>query len=337
MPSKTNTDQSRPLNNKHPSEPNADELCVWVITDGKVGDDVQCLAIAGALAPSFKKHVVNPRTPYIWFMPWGGIDPRDHPKREASPIKPPYPDVVIASGRRAIPYALKVKSESKGRTLTVIMKDPRIKSGKADFIWAPAHDKLKGPTVFTTFTSPHGLTGKLEAARLTPIDEIAALPRPMLGVLLGGPGGGVRYDEKTIAALAQMINEAGAAFASIAITPSRRTADDMVGEITKAIEHDCVYSWRREGKNPYTDIIANSDALVATADSHNMMSEALAAGVGVYAFRPPGLPKKLSWFADEMEDAGAVRKFSGQVDMFTQAPIDATADIVVAIKAKLEI
>ena len=50
-------------------------LSVWVLTDGKIGDDVQCLAVAEGLGRAFAKKIVAPRPPWAWAAPWGGVDP----------------------------------------------------------------------------------------------------------------------------------------------------------------------------------------------------------------------------------------------------------------------
>ena len=109
---------------------------IWIVTDGKVGDLVQCVAVAKGLGLAFEERTVAPRPPWEWMAPWGPIDPRDGPGREDSPIAPPYPAIVIATGRRAIPYALHVKCES--GAFLVILKDPRISPRRANLIWAPA-------------------------------------------------------------------------------------------------------------------------------------------------------------------------------------------------------
>ena len=308
---------------------------IWVLTDGKIGDDVQCLAVAAALAPAFEKRVIAPRPPFEWLAPWGPIDPRDAPSRAASPIAPPFPDVLIASGRRSIPYARAVKRASGGRTFVVIMKDPRIAPRHADLIWAPKHDRLEGENVVTTLTSPHGLAARLSGARVNPAPAIARLQGPMLGVALGGPSGGTRYDVVAATDLAQKILAAKKNFASLAITPSRRTPASVVQTIAKAVAGPGVFIWDGEGNNPYIDILANAKALIVTADSHNMMSEAVATGTGVYSWRPPGLTKKLSWFVDELEELGAVRALDGDVASFAGAPIDATNEIAAEIKRRV--
>jgi len=308
---------------------------VWIISDGKIGDDVQCRAVAERLSSTFKQRIVAPRAPWVWAAPWGPIDPRDAPANPSSPIGPPFPDVVIASGRRAIPYARAVKRASGGRTLVVFLKNPRAAFSDADVIWAPAHDRLEGANVFSTLTSPHGLGPRLEEAKGAPAPEIAALGKPMLGVVLGGTGGGARYDRSVAVDLAVKVKSAAAFFASVAVTPSRRTPDYLLSAVREALTGCNAFVWDGAGDNPYIDILARADALVVTADSHNMMSEALATGAGVYAYRPPQLAPKLSWFLNELESKGTVRPFTGEAQAFSTEPVNATDEIVNDIRRRL--
>ena len=98
---------------------------LWVLTDGKAGDEQQCLGVAEALGGTVELRRVKPWAPFVWLMPYGPIDPFEAPGREGSPIAPPFPDVVIASGRRAVPYVRHVRRASRRRTFTVFLKDPR--------------------------------------------------------------------------------------------------------------------------------------------------------------------------------------------------------------------
>ena len=109
------------------------------------------------------------------------MPPADRPDRAGSPIAPPFPDLVIASGRRAAPYVKAIKQASGGRTFTVILKDPRTGGSAADFLWVPAHDRLRGDNVLATLTSPHrisagGAGGRARGAR-APDDRGAARRR----------------------------------------------------------------------------------------------------------------------------------------------------------------
>ena len=308
---------------------------VWVLTDGKIGDDVQCLAVAAALAPGFEKRVVAPRAPWSWFLPWGPIDPREKASEDTSPIRGAAPDVVIASGRRAIAYARAVKTISGGKSLVVILKDPRVGRNNADVIWAPMHDRLQCDNAFSTLTSPHHVSAGLDEARNNPGAFIKDATAPMLGVVLGGPSGGAQYGADEAKALAAQLKNARAPFQSLAITPSRRTPTEFMDALCSHLSGDNLYCWDGKGDNPYLDILAWADALIVAADSHNMMSEALSAGTGIYAYRPPGLAAKMGWFVDQLEAKGLVRPLGAAVDVFSIEPVDATPAIVAEIKSRL--
>jgi hypothetical protein len=306
---------------------------VWVISDGKVGDDVQCAAVAEGLAGAFERRRVAPRPPWEWFAPWGPIDPRDRMARAQSPIAPPFPDVIVASGRRSIPYARAVKKACHG--FLVILKDPRIAPRNADLIWVPAHDARRGKNVISSLTSPHGLARAFAERRQAPAAPVAHLPKPLLGLVLGGPGGGARYDAAVAEDLAARVNQARPGYASLAVVPSRRTPAAFVDRFRSFLKGEDVFVWRGEDPNPYLDILANAGGLIVAADSHNMMSEAVATGTGVYAWRPPGLAKKLDGFVRQLEDKGLVRRFETAAPAFKTEPLDATPDIVAEIRRRM--
>ena len=77
---------------------------LWVLTDGKAGDEQQCLGVAEALGVAAELRRVKPRAPFVWLMPYGPIDPFEAPGRAGSPIAPPFPDVLDRLGppRRAL-------------------------------------------------------------------------------------------------------------------------------------------------------------------------------------------------------------------------------------------
>jgi len=315
---------------------------VWVITDGKIGDDVQCLAVAAALDPAFEKRVVRPRPLWAAMAPWGPIDPRERPSAAGGPLAGALPEIAIVSGRRAIPYARALKKASGGAVKIVVLKDPRFGRNLADVLWAPAHDGLTGANVILTLTSPHGLAAALANDRIAH-EVVAALPKPMLGILLGGVtatksgAAGAGYSEAAARDLGERLSEAGASYASIAVTPSRRTPPEFLRALERAISHDKVFVWDGAGANPYADILKASDAIVVAGDSHNMMSEALASKAAVYVWRPAGVASKLDWFIGKIVGNGAARLFENDAPVFDRIPVDATAEIVVEIRRRLKI
>ena len=311
------------------------ESAVWILTDGKIGDVVQCRGMAGALGVKPIEKIISPGSLFAWSAPWGPIDPSDGPGREGSPIAPPFPDILIASGRRAVPYARKVKKESGGKTFVALLKDPRVTADFADLIWAPAHDRRSGENVYATLTSPHGVSAAIEAARLAPHPAIAGLPKPMLGVVLGGPSGGASYDAAAASAIAAHLRRAMKGFASLAITPSRRTPAAFMDALSLALDGSGAFIWDGDSDNPYASLLAHSASIIAAGDSHNMMSEAAATEVGVYVYRPPGLSGKLTRFLDRLIAKGRARDFDGSASPFEAEPLDATQEIAREVMKRL--
>lgn len=304
---------------------------IWTITDGKIGDEVQCAGVAKALGGAVTKIAAPSRALTEIFAPWGPIDPRDG----KSIISPPFPDVLIASGRRAIPYARAVKAKSSGKTFVVLLKDPRIKAGFADLIWAPTHDNRKGENVFSTLTSPHGLASAQAEKQNEIFENISELPKPILGVVLGGPSGGAEYDTASADLLAKNIDTAMCEFGSIAITPSRRTPQEFTERVQAQLQDHHIFCWDGAGANPYVSILFGSDSLIVSGDSHNMVSEAVSTGVGVYVYRPKNIARKMAQFLDDLVQINRVRNFAESAAPFSAAPIDATEAIASEIAKKL--
>lgn len=310
---------------------NSADAKIWVLTDGKIGDDVQCLAIAEYLDPGYDQRIVAPREPWAHLAPWGPVDPQERPGLATGPLAGEAPELAIFSGRRAIPHARALKKASGGQTRIVVLKDPRLGRRYADVIWIPEHDRVTAPNVISTLTSPHGLTPKIANAQ----NSASPFASPFLGVVLGGPSGGAHYAEKDAADLGARLSKAGRDYGAIAITPSRRTPRAFLDRLQNAVQHDQVHIWNGQGNNPYIDILARADALVVAADSHNMTSEALATNVGVYAWCPRGLAPKMRWFIGELEKRGEIVLFAENAAQFKRSPIDATPSIVTEIRQRI--
>jgi hypothetical protein len=312
------------------------DVTAWVLTDGKAGDEVQCLGVTDALGLTPEIRRVAPRAAFAWAMPWGPIDPRDAPGREGSPIRPPYPDLLVASGRRAVPYVRAVRRLSRGRTYTVILKDPRNGPGAADLVWTPEHDRLRGDNVLVTLTSPHRISAaRLDAARAMPDPRLAALPHPRVAVLAGGDSRHHRFTPGDIARLVRDLEALIGAGATPMITASRRTPDALRDALKQLSARSGGFFWDGSGENPYPALLALADAIVVTADSANMVGEAAATGAPVLVFEPSGGHRKLTAFIRGLERHGAVRPFTGRLEPLTYEPLDSTPVIAAAVEAGL--
>lgn len=315
----------------------------WVLTDGKAGDLAQCLGVAERLGLTPDERVVHPRAPWVWLMPhaWRlpllGVDPRETPGAAASPLQPPYPDLVIASGRRAATYLPALKRASRGRTFTVLLKDPRTSPAIADFVWVPDHDRMRGTNVLTTLLSPHRITPEaLADLRANPPERIASLPHPRVAVLIGGDSKDFRYAEADIGRFREALGTLAAAGAGLMATPSRRTPPALAEAARATIEASGGWFWDGTGENPYRALLACADALVVPAESVNMVGEALATGKPVHVFRPTGRSRKIDQFLRGLDASGAIRPFMGVLESYTYPPMDATPDIGIELARRYQ-
>lgn len=318
------------------NSPSARFRSVWILTDGKMGDLIQCRGIASALGVEAEERIIEPRKPWVWFMPWGPVPPGDRPDQAGSPIAYPLPDLVIASGRRTVAYLRLIKRASCGKTFAVYLKDPRIRGEFIDLIWVPQHDRRTGANVFETLASPHRYSPRRLAEEFGALpDELGSLPRPLVSVLLGGDSKGFSFQKEDCERLAAQLRLLADQGAGLAITPSRRTPDILANAIREQLAGSVHYWWDGSGDNPYGYLLAHADCTIVTADSTNMVMEACVTGRAVHYFRPAGLSKKkIDRMLEGLTQYGAVRPLPAQVaelDNWTYQPIYAAEEIAAAI------
>ena len=159
----------------------------WVVTDGIIGTEKQCIGLAERVGLPFTVKRIKVRAPWRWLPPQLWFAPLSGPGPEGDPLKPPWPDLLIASGRKSAAPAKAIRRASGGKTFTVQVQNPVMALDHFDLVVAPRHDRLEGPNVISTTGSLHGLTTEVltrEATRFT--DLAATLSRPVTVVLVGG-------------------------------------------------------------------------------------------------------------------------------------------------------
>ncbi len=310
----------------------------WIISEAKAGMDTQTRGLAEALGVDYEMKRVTLEGVKKWTAPWGRVPKSAGFGEPGSHFCPPWPVLVIATGRAAIPYVKELRRRAGPSVFTVVLLDPQTGPKTADLIWVPEHDRRRGPNVFTTPTSPHGFSPeRIADLRASVASEIAALPHPRIAVLLGGKNGSYQFsdaDDRRLQASLQSIAKLGASFM---ITPSRRTHPRLV-EITDAATRNAPrILWDGTGDNPYPGFFAHADAFIVTADSVNMTGECCATGRPVYVFHPTGGKPKFQRFHAKLEALHATRRLPETVDRlpaWTYAPMDATGLIAREIERR---
>lgn len=298
---------------------------------------MQCRGVASALtdADLVTEKVVEPgwlTALPLPYMPLSAVD------RQLSWMNTDA-DMVIASGRRTLPYLRELKKRRGNTCFFAFLKDPTLHHSTLDVIWAPEHDQLKKPNAFNTATSPHAITPeKLADARGAAGTRYASFESPNVGLILGGNTKSVSWGQATRDKLAQALQTLPDE-TNILVTASRRTPSELLDSVTGALTAYHSILWTGEegqGENPYMQMLAWCDRLIVTGDSHNMVSESLTGGCPVHVFRPDDLHPKMHRFLDGLEQAGRVQDVAEGFGRQSGEKVDATPQICAEIMARYE-
>lgn len=310
----------------------------WAITDHAAGNQRQALALAERLGLPVRHLVLEPRPPWSWLAPRlvPGF-PLMLPPRQRATFMPPWPAVAIGCGRSAALFTRLLRALSAGHSRTVQILDPRIDPSHWDIVVAPRHDGLNGPNVI----NPLGSLNPVDDAWLADARESCLqfedLPRPRVGVLLGGPRRGIAFDGDYAQALAERLRERWKhEGGSLLVLASRRTPAAAMVRLNVLLDGIPGLRWSGpdDGINPYPGVLAWADRLVVTPDSVNMLSEACAVGCSVQTFAPTALPGKLARFHQSLRAAGLLRDLADHVPS-SQRPLRETADIAAQLIQRL--
>ncbi len=302
---------------------------IWVLADDRAGNVSQCLGVAEALGvPYIRKNIVYNKAVVLPNMLRGAsLCGVDHAKSDA--LVAPWPDVVIAAGRRLGPVARYIKKQS-GAKLVQLMW-PGWPSGDFDLIAVPEHDHLtpRANTV-NILGAPHRVTATMLAKEAEQWNaKFAHLPKPHIALLVGGNTKHHRFTPTH----ARHLGEQASALAqggSLLVTTSRRTEPDSVRALYQAITCEYyAYDWTQGGANPYFGLLACADQIIVTGDSMSMCSEAVATGKPVHIFAPEEMTSaKHARLHEALVRHGYASRLGSGVVMGSHAPYSAANDIV---------
>lgn len=307
------------------------------MTDGKAGTETQCLGLAErlGLVPEIKRIAL--RAPWRWAAPRLRFGLGHCLAPTSDRLDPPFPDLLIASGRASVLPSLWIGRQVGTATLRVQIQGPRLDPARFDLVIAPAHDRLSGNRVLETLGALHRVRPeRLAVARSEWAARYEAMPSPRLAVLIGGKGGGFRSDLATMQGLGRDLAGLADCGWGVILTASRRSDPYHLAALRGALgERPGVDFWDGQGPNPYHGMLAWADAIAVTADSTTMISEAMATGRPLHLIPMPGGSAKLKRFHADLIVRGIARPFAPPLADWHYEPVDETGRAAAAVGALL--
>jgi uncharacterized protein len=254
---------------------------VWLLLGDKPGDNAQVEAVVEALGWRCEHKLLHWRAPYATRKPRFRVT-LDHLDRSLSaPLEPPWPDLILTIGRRPSMVALWIKQQSAGRSRIVLFGKPSGLMTRFDLVVAGAEVQLPAlPNVLPIRLPLMRARGEAiaEAVALWQ-PRLTALPRPLIGLLVGGPTVPFVFDRRVSAQLGRLAAEIGAAGGTPYVTTSRRTPRALVEHLrTQLPERARMFQWTPETTdNPYLALLDLADGFVVTGDSVSMLAEVVRA------------------------------------------------------------
>ena len=307
------------------------DISCWVISEGMAGTENQCVAVAEALGIDYTVKRLSLRQPWKSLSPYLGFE---QSFTFTPPLCPPWPDIVIASGRKSIAASRYIKRKNSGKTFTVQIQDPRIDPKHFDLVAVPAHDPTRGPNVIVTNASPNRITLEKLATAKAACPDFASLPAPRVAVLIGGSSKAYTLTSQTVKKLAAQLN---ALETGLMVTASRRTGQENEAILKHTLAGDNIFFWNGQGENPYFGMLAWADYIMVSADSASMLSDACSTGKPVYMIPLEGGHPRIDKLHARLQDLGALRIFDGRLEPFSYEPLNDAQMIADVIKERMQI
>ena len=301
-------------------------LRIWAVSDGRAGIEAQALGLAEAVARLRPAHIITKRIGWkagLGRLPWSWIPLA---ARTGDPVAAPWPDMWIASGRASLPLSTRMLSLAAGKTFVVQTQDPRAPLSRFDLVIPPTHDGLVGDNVFSIVGAPNRITPeRLAVERAKFQDAFAALPRPVVAVMVGGKSRAHDLPRQLATTMARQIAVAlRAAGGSVVVSFTRRTPQPAREAMTAELGTLPGMVWDGTGENPYIGFLATADAILVTGDSTNLATDAAATGKPLFILAMQGHSAKLARFHQDLEARGISRPFVGDLTAASYEPLAET-------------
>lgn len=264
-------------------------MSLWLLFGNRVGDNKQIRAFAEVIGLPFEiKQLRFNRASGVPNLLLGASLASVAPEARRQ-LAGPWPDAVIASGRRAVPAARWVRAQSGGATRLFHVGRPWAPVAWFDLIvTTPQYGLPDRSNVLANLMPMIPPDGPDPAAIETWRERFAHLPRPWIAVLVGGNSRPYVLDPEVAARLGRSASDAArAAGGSVIAVSAPRTGAAAFAALRGAVDAPAHFAEWGKSENPYAAVLALADRIVVTGDSAAMAADAARAGKPVEVFELP--------------------------------------------------
>lgn len=262
---------------------------IWVVASDKAGDNAQVDAVVARLPWQVEYRRLYFKRPFVTGKPPFFASLYHVDKARSDRLEPPWPDVVITIGRRPAMAALWIRRQSGRRTRIVLFGRPKRQLDNFALVIVSAQFLVGAAANVLNISLP---LMRADADRIARDGaawqaHFAALPRPVIAVLVGGATQPFMFDADDAAELIRQARGYCGSEGCLYITTSRRTAPAAVAALRANLaERDHLYCWG-DADNPYHGLLAHADGFVVTGDSMSMLTEVarLSRPLAIFALR----------------------------------------------------
>ncbi len=299
---------------------------IWTLKGHRLGDALQLQRIAESLQGTHRR--IHLDFNFLHLLPGFVLGASVRSIRNSHQLQPPWPDLVLSSGKRSSSVARWIKQQSNGRTRIVNVGRPWCRLDAFDLIVTTPQYRLPALPNILHLTLPIRPTTLKKPIAGNHSAQLATLQRPRIAVLVGGNSASSRFTLEAAQSLARLANTmASQKQGSLMITGSPRTPDEAFDELIKRITAPA-YVWRfdkADASNPYAEILELADEIIVTGESASMLADAVTTGQTIHVFALPRstlariltlLSEPVNWWAAKRRNYRGLIRQQGTIARF---------------------
>ncbi len=267
---------------------------IWLLVGDRLGDNAQVETLIEHLGLPYERRYVRVKAPWIKGKP--KVVPSLHhlDLAHSDVLEPPWPDLLITVGRRLSMVAQWVQQQAAQaghHTRLVLLGKPSGASSPYDLIVVGPETQIPpGPKIMKIALPLMRVDeSRVAAAADAWRERLADLPRPLVGVLVGGPTNPFVFNAGVVERMLRIAEDVIRSGGTPYFTTSPRTPPDFARDMQARLPAEArFFEWRRGAEdNPYHALLGLADSFVVTGESISMLVEVAKLGCPLAIFPLP--------------------------------------------------